>query len=207
METYTGQQLEGMATSRGSVPGGGAFLGVPLPEIGFAVFAPEPMIDSSRFLRLHKKCIRSALRAVMIEHHARVMPRHFERGADRRYGYGTRQKSTKEIKKRRYKHDIDLVGKGTTKRHMLNRVPQVQMKGDGTNHLTGTMRFRFPFPVSRDARKPGHITMKKMGEEIAKMTPDEQQAAVERLAELYTADLRHELKSRPKMRMKIEQGP
>ena len=201
METYSPIQLSGMAFVNAS-----GFLGVELPYLDFAIFAPDPLLGSARFLRLHRQLMRSGLRAVMMEHHADTMPEHFKRGGRERYGYKPRTPATQAIKLKKFRHAIDLVESGKTRRSMLNRVPNVQLRGSPDNVLTGTMRFPFPFPVSRDAKDPRHVTMANMADEIARMTMPEKRAAVERLAALYAADLRHELATRPKIRADIEKS-
>jgi len=182
----------------------GGFLGIEMPEIGFVVFAPEPLSDSARFLRLHTKIMRNVLRTVLMEHHRDRLPKHFQRGAKERYGYRQRTAATNRIKQAKYKHDVELVGSGRTRRSMLNTFPKVQISGKGNHVLEGRVRYRFPFPISRDAQNQRHITMAEMGKEISKIRTDEKIAMVNRFAELYAAELRYELKSRPKIRMALD---
>lgn len=182
----------------------GTFHGDFIPRLGFVMFAPEPILDSNRFIRLHKKISRDVMKAVLMEHHQQRIPRHFDRDASSRYQYQERTDATKRIKQSRYHHNVDLVQSGRTKRSMVNSFPRVRITGDATKVLEGHMRYNFPFPVNRDATDPRHVTMAKMGDEIARMTDEEQRQMIERFAELYAADLRYELSTRPKMRAAAE---
>lgn len=182
----------------------GGFTGAIMPLVGFVIIAPDLMFDSARFVRLHDQVMRKAMRAVLYLHHERTLPKHFQPGADKKYGYQKRREKYLQIKMSQVRHNVDLVRKGKTRASMLNRVPPVQMSGKGSHILTGKMRYRFPFPVSHDAKDPRYVTMAKMGKEIASWTIDEQKEAVEKFAEMYAADLKFELASRPRWRKEME---
>jgi hypothetical protein len=184
----------------------GGFTGAIMPLVGFVIIAPDLLFDSARFVRLHDQIMRRVMRAVLYLHHQNTLPGHFEPGAATKYNYQKRTEATRRIKMSRFRHNVDLVEKGKTKRSMLNRVPPVQISGKGSHILTGKMRYRFPFPVSADAKDSRHVTMAKMGKEIAAWTTEEQKAAVDKFAELYAADLKFELASRPRWRRQMEQN-
>lgn len=178
---------------------GGGFAAVTIPKLGFFIKVPEPVLDSSRFLRLHNQLLRSAIRTVMLEHHQNTLPEHFKSGAKSKYNYQERTEATKRIKLAKYHHDIDLVGRGNTRRSMLNSYPRIRITGNSSGIMTGTMSYFFPFPISADAKDSRHVTMEKMGDEIARLTENEKFKVANRIAEIYAEDLRHELASRPKM--------
>lgn len=179
----------------------GGFIGSHMPMIGFVIFAPEPLVDSTRFARLHDQIMRKVLRAVLHLHHQVTLPEHFRRGAKEKYGYQARTPATQRIKAHKFHHTVELVQRGHTQRSMLSRVAPVQIRGSASHILTGVMRYRFPFPVSRDAKNPRHVTMAKMGKEIGSWTEQEKRNIVEKFAELYASDLRYELATRPKWRL------
>lgn len=178
----------------------GGFLGTVHPMLGFVIFAPEPILDSSRFLRIHNQIMRNVMRAVLLTHHQKRIPGHFIPDARSKYQYKPRTEATHRIKQAKYHHDTDLVQGGKTMRHMTQSFPHVLIRGDSSKVLTGTVRYRFPFPVSRDAKDPRHVSMAVMGQEVAKMTDAEKQEVVKQFAELYAADLKYEMASRPKMK-------
>lgn len=183
----------------------GGFVGTVMPVLGFVITAPEPLLDSARFLRLHDQIMRKVMRAVLSLHHKNTLPEHFKPAAKQKYGYQARTEATQRIKKETVRHNIDLIKRGKTKQSMLMRVPPIQISGKATKFLRGTMRYKFPFPVSQDAKDPRHVTMAKMGAEIASWTADEKLAVVEKFAELYNADLKHELATRPRWRKHMSQ--
>lgn len=183
----------------------GGFSGIQFPTLDWYIIAPEPIIDSDRFGRLHNRILKSCLRAVLMEHFAKVTPGHFKSGASGKYDYQKRTPTTQRIKQKLKHHNVDLVFSGRTERHMTARVPSVQIAGSAESTLSGTIRLRFPFPISRDVKDPRHVSMAQMGIEIASWTEEEKRNAVERMAELYAADLRHELASKPKWKVEAEQ--
>lgn len=183
----------------------GGFTGLVMPVIGFVIIAPEPLLDSARFLRLHDQIMRKVMRAVLSLHHQDTLPEHFKPAAKQKYGYQARTEATQRIKKERVKHNIDLIKRGKTKQSMLMRVPPIQISGKATAFLRGTMRYKFPFPVSQDVKNPRHVTMAKMGAEIASWTSEEKSEIVKRFAELYSQDLKHELATRPRWRKHMSQ--
>lgn len=195
-------------TLLGGIPfyANGGFVGSHMPLIGFVIFAPEPLIDSARFMRLHDQIMRKVLRAVLHLHHRDTMPGHFKKGAANKYGYQARTAATQRIKASKFHHTVELVQRGHTQRSMLNRVAPVLIRGSASHILTGIMRFKFPFPVSRDATNPRHVTMAKMGQEIGSWTEPEKRNIIDKFAELYSSDLRYELSTRPKWRLEAAQA-
>jgi hypothetical protein len=176
------------------------FSGSIIPEIGFVMSVPEPILDTNRFIRLHNAISRNVMRAVLLTHHQKRLPGHFAKDAKQKYKYQERTEATQRIKQAKYHHNVDLVQSGKTKRSMTGSFPVVKMTGQPARILVGKIRYRFPFPVSRDAKDPRHISMATMGKEIATMTSAEQQEMVTQYAQLYVADLRYMLATRPKLR-------
>jgi hypothetical protein len=181
----------------------GNFSGSIIPEVGFVMSVPEPILDTARFIRLHNQISRNVMRAVLLTHHEKRLPGHFAANAKSKYNYQPRTEATQRIKQAKYHHTVELVQSGKTKRAMTGSFPVVRMTGDTSRILIGKIRYRFPFPVSRDAKEPRHISMAQMGKEIAVMTTEEQQEMVEQYAGLYAADLRYSLATKPKLRAAV----
>lgn len=195
------------AGSLGSVIGVGAaggFRGLLIPILGFTIIAPDSMLSSRRGMILHRKIMKDVLKTVLLEWHAGILPGHFEPQAAQTYGHQKRQEATIRIKQAKYHHATDLVQAGRTRRHMTGRMPKVITSGTADRLIEGRIVYGFPFPVSRDAKNPAHVTMVKMGSEIASWSQQDMTWAIERFAELYAALWEWELERRPKMKMQTQ---
>jgi len=185
--------------------GGGTFAGHLIPGIGFTLIAPEPLFSSVRWMQLHRKVMKDVLKTVLYEWHEQRLPDHFKPGAKQKYGYQERQEATQKIKLARYRHVTELVQSGKTARTMQTKMPKVTFQGTGDRYLEGLMRYRFPFPTSRDAKEPRFVTIAKMGDEIASWTTQEMKWAINRFAELYALEMEHALARQPRKRAELNQ--
>lgn len=176
------------------------FEGGIFPGFGFTIVAPEPMFNSARWLRIHRKIMKNVLKTVLLEWHASTLKEHFVQGAKAKYGYKERQETTKRIKQAKRRHNIDLIDSGKTARSMRSKMPTVKISGQGDRYMEGVIRYRFPFPVSRDAKDPRHVSMAQMGIEIGTWTEEEMQWATYRFAQLYAKEMEFELDKSPRMR-------
>ncbi len=187
------------------IGGAGGFAGWMFPGVGFTIITPEPLLVSARWMRIHRKIMKDVLKTVLTEWHANILGKHFEPGAKQKYGHQARQETTKRIKEAKYRHNTDLVQSGRTARKMKSRVPRVSISGTGDRYLEGKISYRFPFPVSRDAKDPRFVTIAKMAGEIGTWTNEEMKWAIDRFAELYAKETEFYLSRAPKMRIQIQQ--
>lgn len=177
----------------------GGFSGFMIPGFGFTIIAPEPLFNSARWLRIHRRVMKEVVKTVLWEWHQKTLPEHFKTSAKTKYRHKPRQESTRASRLKRYGHDLDLHQSGKTQRRMQSRIPRVTFSGSGDRYLQGRMKYRFPFPISRDASDPRHVTMAQMGSEIATWTESEKVWAINRVAELYAKEMEYELSKQPRL--------
>lgn len=178
------------------------FEGGIFPGFGFTIVAPEPIFNSARWMRIHRKVMKDVLTTVLQEWHMGTLKEHFKKGAKSKYGYQDRTEATKRIKQAKYRHNVELVQTGKTRRSMQARMPKVKITGKGDTYMEGVLRYRFPFPISLDAKDPRHVTMAKMGKEIGTWTEEEMQWATYRFAQLYAQEMEYQLDKSPRIRKK-----
>ena len=170
-----------------------------MPELGFTLICPAPLLDSERFMRSHNKALKEVLKAVLAEWHLKTLPRHFEAAAKIKYKHKSRQESTNERKRRRRHHTVDLVNSGKMSRRMKSTLPRATTTGHARSVIKATARYRPGFKVSRDTSNPTHVTIAQMMNEIATWTDAEQQLAAERVAQLYSQQIEYELRNSPRV--------
>lgn len=128
--------------------------------------------------RLHNSIVKDAVRDVLVEHHRRRIPGHFQRPAHGKYGYADRSPRYRAQKQRRYGSSIDLVRTGRTRQQMTTQ-RQITVGGQATaGTIRGRLTLRFPFPggslrFKQDALGRQRVTIEQMAREIRAITPDE----------------------------------
>lgn len=187
-----------------NIVGAGQFTGSMIPGIGFTVIAPEPLFSSARWKRVHRKVMKDVLKTVLWEWHQKVLPEHFKPDAKTKYRHKKRQESTRRMKRAQKKHDIDLINTGKTRRRMQSRLPKVTFAGKGDLVLEGKMKYKFPFPVSRDTSDPRHVSIAQMAKEIGTWSDADIRWATKRIAELYAMEIEHQLAKQPTLMKKAK---
>tara|TARA_R100000808_G_scaffold24931_1_gene59486 strand:- start:15888 stop:16463 length:576 start_codon:yes stop_codon:yes gene_type:complete len=177
-----------------------------LPEVGFAITAPAPIHDSARFMRIHNRASKNAVRTTLLKHRLEVLPKHFQRGNRSRYDHMPRKTRTRTVKKQKFNSVTDLVKTGKTRDHMTSQFPVIRVGGSAQSVMKGTMHLTFPFPVNleMDGGKDGKgVTQAQMAKEIGAWTEDESRGAADDMAQFYKEFLEQELADAPRLRKKL----
>lgn len=165
------------------------------------IVIPDMLDDTARLRRLHNRLVKRALVDVMMFHHKKHIPDHFNRWRQKKYGYAQRWHTT--IARKRGRDMADLVRTGKTKRRMQDRM-EVSVGGTavgGDMRAKGRMKFKQGFRPSRAGSKG--VTSKLMKQEIAAWTERELAQAAELLNRLVAESYRDEISNRPKLRKSI----
>ena len=180
-----------------------------LPQFSATMELPQMLDPSaggkSRVNRIHSKAVKTAMRETLIDHHRKRMRGHFRQTNRNKYRHYERTTVTKRTKRRRYHSITDLVASGRTRDKMVRAYDRLRVGGSAEGGaVTGTMSFKFPFPVARSVslRKIGSVTPQKMTEEISRWTAGEEKEAAEFFIRMYRAEVLKALK--PRMRKRLD---
>ncbi len=177
------------------------FEGIKFPGIGFVIVAPDPMVNSARFLRIHNRISKNALKAVLLWHWETNTPKHFKQHARGKYDYAERSRGYKAKKRAKFGSITDLVKSGRTRDALTTQLPRVSVRGSSEKILFGRAKLaRFPFPVSKDVKDPRRVTVEKMADEIVRWVDSEAEEAVNRYADIYITDLKQAIAGSKKWR-------
>lgn len=118
-----------------------------IPTTTFQLGVPTRAEDM--VLRTHNRFAKEALRHVLVTHHARNIPKHFQRDARSRYGYKPRHPKYVRWKQQALRTGgLDLVKSGQSRTNMLRAPASIRMSGSaegGKKELSGKLLLRFSF--------------------------------------------------------------
>ena len=175
-----------------------------IPHMQIVLVLPAMLADTSRFKRDHNTSVKQALRAELVNHHKKRIPGHFKQSARAKYGYKTRKRKYKQIKLHQFRSTRDLVKTGITESQFKARYQKISVKGQATaGSVTGTMFFKWPFPVGKDSGKAG-VNVEQMSSELEAFTEEERNDVLKSFTARYLKILEARLK--PLVRKKILAG-
>lgn len=188
-----------------------------------SIEAPEPLLTDGGFVRLHNQVAKTALREEAVKHWKNRIPGHFDPRARGKYGHMKRKPKYEAIKQRIFGHITDLVLTGQTRSKITKTQPEIRVGGQaygstraGGLNLTMTMRLPFGVEAQRaiakkaragirhDGPRTSGVTIAQMKTELAAITEDERRAIAASFRQRYLELLNKELRSRPKIRKRIE---
>ena len=178
-------------------------------RFGATIEMPMPLIDTARGRSMHNKVAKAALRETLELHHQKRVPEHFKPSAKSKYNHRRRSNKYRELKRKNFKHDIDLVRSGATRRKMTSSYKAIRVGGSARkssgNSLTGTLVLEFPHSVNE--RNPSGVTLRDLRLEMERWTDAEEQAAAKEFLNFYIAELVRALQTAPRMRQQLFGSP
>ncbi len=197
-----------------------------IPNMRISIEAPEPLLTDGGFVRLHNQVAKQALRDEAVKHWKDRIPGHFDPRARGKYGHMARKPKYEAMKRRVFGRVIDLVLTGQTRSKITKTQPDIRVggqayvstKSSGAGGLNLTMTMRLPFGVeaqraiAKKARagirhtgpRTAGVTIAQMKSELAAITEDERRAIAASFLAGYIRLLNKELRSRPRIRKRIE---
>lgn len=174
-----------------------------MPSFEAVIILPEPLDSSARFMRLHNKALKEAMKETLIKHWKTRIPTHFQAKAKTRYRHFERAPATLESKRRGGRTLPDLYKSGRTRDKMTKEKPKIRIGGSGRKgQIRGTMILRFPADF-RQAQKATGVTRSKMADEISRWTAQEEEDAAKYFRNRYIHHMQVMLKTRPKIRARV----
>lgn len=175
------------------------------PQLGVMISIPDPIMNTARGIAMHNRISRQAATKVLQHHHIRRMPGHFRQTNRGKYDHRERTKAWKRQKRKRFNSITDLVASGRSRDYMMATYPRVRFSGNPAKVLEAYLRYRWPFPVSRDVKDPRRVTIDQMSKEIASWTTSEMQDAINLYRDTWVKLWEKELAKRPKWKKQL--GP
>lgn len=170
-----------------------------LPQHEALIIAPEFLAMSGRMRNRHGAIIKEIASEEAEVHHKNRIPDRFKRTAKNHIHHEERSPQYKMIKRRSTGSTTDLVHSGITKRtfrtYRRKRLGGSARVG-GSNRVTATLVYRFPFPVSNQQIATPGVTPSDMADEIRSFAPSDPQKIVEGVDARYDKKMNVELKKR-----------
>lgn len=202
---------------------------MPLPIVRATIVAPEPLMNTRAFLRMHNRCAKEALFEQGMQHWKVRIPQHFTRSAHSRYGYQARSAKYMRMKARRYRSVTDLVKRGQMRDEMIKTPPVIRIGGraaDDAGHSAGLkLTLILPFHVGQKAqayyatlarigraqvqaaqaraRTRAGVTIHQMRKEVATIRQDEAQQIARGFLKGYGQRLAAGLAAAPRIRKAV----
>lgn len=172
-----------------------------IPAMSFIIDLPEPLSSHRSIVAMHTRVAKECLRLEALRHHERRFPGKFVRSAHAKYGFVRRKQSWIFSKRNIWGSDTDLVASGRTKRTMLNTSPRLSVAGNADS-IRATLRYRFPFPASV-AKSTNRVSLAQMILELQTTLSSEVADIANNFKHNYTAQIAHELRTRPRLANRI----
>lgn len=172
------------------------------PQIGAKIDLPAPILDSARFLRVHRAAAKDAMRTTLKLHQLKRLESHFKQTNRAKYNHAPRTARYKAQKRRKYHSITDLVKTGETRRRMLNEHHAIRIGGTADTELKASMVMHFPFPEG-DRNPYGGIDVAQMRKEITSWTDDEIREAAGEFQEYYFDEIEAALERAPRWKKQI----
>ena len=171
-----------------------------LPTLEIAIEAPEILLPGanprSRINAAQKKAVGNSLTHVMVQHHKKRIPQHFDRWKQKKYNFQNRSEETMEKKRAAAKSAL-LVRTGKTKERMKRRIDMTRPTTTANGmQVKGILKFKEGF--RRPTNAVNGVTYDVMVEEIKAVTPME----AETMADEFTAEYDKQLSALLKPRQK-----
>lgn len=179
-----------------------------LPTMKCSVTVPANLMGMAA--RHHNKCIKTALRSVLVEHHRKRIPLHFQSSNRAKYGHMPRKPGYMRVKMRRYKSRTDLVKTGKTRNKFLLNA-DIRIGGSASGSKTsapgvrGQLIMRFPFPANYDPPK-ARVNAAQMIKEISSWTDSEANEASQAFLDKYTQAVKDLIANSPRLRISPQGG-
>lgn len=171
---------------------------------------PESFDHARRYKtnRMHNRALKKAIRATLIRHVRRTMPKHFKQHARAIYKHKPRSEAWIRKKWKEHRSRLDLVASRRTEDRMTRRFSsrQVSVGGNASSAITGTLKLRFPFPTSKTFKAPTAktVTPSDMARELERWSRRDQREAALFIQQKYVRNVREELRKEPKIRIRIK---
>lgn len=147
-----------------------------VPDLQIGMHVPDDLISLATAKRRWAKAGKDAMREILHDYWAEVIPRHFEPQAKTTYGYAPRKPSYVRFKTRvLHRPNVDLKKSGELEHSITSsyRGPRFSGAfGSGGGEFSGTITMKMPFPVSTKSTA-AQVTAAQMAVEITTITPQE----------------------------------